>query len=218
MSPDELAHELGISPKTLRAWLRERYPRPAHIKNTPWQLTAAQIESARARFTEGAAPRPRRRGTAKPTEPTIGKRSGRSRADSDESYVVDLCDELLGERALRQHCFPWLLGDPGKNGQRRQLPVDAYYPDHRLVVEYRERQHEEPVAFFDRRDAVSGVPRGVQRRIYDERREREIPKHGLRLVIVRPGDLAANSRGRLLRRRDADLVSLARTLHVPGVV
>jgi hypothetical protein len=90
------------------------------------------------------------------------------------------------------------------------------YPDHRLVVDYHERQHDEPVAFLDGRGTVSGVTRGVQRRIYDERREREIPKHGLRLVIVRPGDLSTNSRGRLLRRRDADVVSLARLLGVPG--
>jgi MerR HTH family regulatory protein len=215
MSPNELARELGISPKTLRAWLRERYPHPAQLKGSAWQLTANQVEAARARFTDEAAPRRGR--TTRLTERPKGKRTERSRSDSDEAYVINLCDTLLGETALRQHCFAWLVGDPGKSGQRRPLPVDAYYPDHRLVVEYRERQHDEPVAFFDRRDTVSGVPRGGQRRIYDERRDREIPNHGLRLVIVRPGDLTANSRGRLLRRCDADVVSLARVVGVPGV-
>jgi hypothetical protein len=28
----------------------------------------------------------------------------------------------------------WLVGDPGKSGRRVRLPVDAYWPDARLVV------------------------------------------------------------------------------------
>jgi hypothetical protein len=36
------------------------------------------------------------------------------RESSDEYYVLDLCDEALGERALRQHRFDWLRGDPGR--------------------------------------------------------------------------------------------------------
>jgi hypothetical protein len=117
--------------------------------------------------------------------------------------VLDLCDELLSERGSRQHPFPWLLGDPGKDGRRRQLPVDAYYKRHGLVVEYRERQHDEAVAHFDKPEklTVSGVHRGEQRRRYDERRDREIPAHDLRLVIVKPSDLDADRRGRLRQRR-----------------
>ena len=81
--------------------------------------------------------------------------------------MVDLCDAILREPASRQHRFDWLrLGDPGRDGRRRTLPVDAYYTGHRLVIEYRERQHEEPVAHFDKPDmlTVSGVHRGIQRR------------------------------------------------------
>jgi hypothetical protein len=126
----------------------------------------------------------------------------------DEAYVIDLCDQLLREPALRQYRFPWLLSDVGKSGARVSLPVDAYYPGHRLVVEYRERQHDEAVPFFDRRATVSGVGRGEQRRIYDRRREIEIPKHGLRLAVVRPSDLDSNSRGRLRCNRDHDLRAL----------
>jgi hypothetical protein len=133
----------------------------------------------------------------------------RARADSDEAYVVDLCDAILGEPASRQHRFDWLVGDPGPNGRSR-LPVDAYYAAHRLVVEYRERQHDEPVAHFDKPDVltVSGVPRGIQRRIYDERRAVEIPAHGLRLIVVKPSDLTADGRGRLLRDRVPDEATL----------
>jgi hypothetical protein len=131
------------------------------------------------------------------------------RAYSDEAYVVDLCDAILGESASRQHLFDWLVGDPGRSGGTRRLPVDAYYARHRLVIEYQERQHDQPIRHFDKPDVltVSGVHRGVQRRIYDERRAVEIPAHGLRLIVVKPSDLT-DRRGRLLRRRDHDLEAL----------
>ncbi|HWZ87503.1 MAG TPA: hypothetical protein VNW92_01600, partial [Polyangiaceae bacterium] len=137
----------------------------------------------------------------------------RTRADSDEAYVLDLCDAILGEPASRQHRFDWLVGDPGRNGRGCTLPVDAYYAAHRLVVEYRERQHDEPVTHFDKPDVltVSGVHRGIQRGIYDERRTVEIPAHGLRLIVVKSLDLAADRRGRLLRIRERDEPAL-RTL------
>lgn len=133
-----------------------------------------------------------------------------SRVDSDEAYVVDLCDAIFGEPARRQHRFDWLRGDPGRDGRRRTLPVDAYYVGHRLVVEYREHQHDEPVAHFDKPDrlTVSGVHRGIQRRIYDDRRAVDVPAHGLRLIVLRSGDLAANKRGRLLRDRASDEAAL----------
>lgn len=98
--------------------------------------------------------------------------AGTGRSASDEHYVLDLCDEVLGEVALRQHRFPWLSGDPSsKTGRVVLLPVDGYWPGLRLVVEFYERQHSEAVPFFDKPDriTVSGVPRGQQRALYDER-------------------------------------------------
>lgn len=141
-----------------------------------------------------------------------------SREDSDEAYVIALCDEVLGEKSSTQHRFEWLLGDPGAKGRRVRLPVDAFWPRHRLVVEYRERQHDEPVAHFDKPDrlTVSGVHRGEQRALYDARREAEIPAHGLRLVIIRPADLDADGRGRLRRNREADLPVIRQVLTTAG--
>ena len=34
------------------------------------------------------------------------------RADSDESYILNLCDEILGVKAVRQKRFDFLRGDP----------------------------------------------------------------------------------------------------------
>ncbi|MFF3286424.1 hypothetical protein [Streptomyces sp. NPDC003023] len=84
-----------------------------------------------------------------------------TREDSDELYVVGLCNRILRESALTQHRFDWLLGDPGGSGRRAKLPVDAYWPEHQLVVEYRELQHDRPVPHFDKPDrlTISGVPR-----------------------------------------------------------
>ncbi|MFE1439183.1 hypothetical protein [Streptomyces sp. NPDC058739] len=137
-----------------------------------------------------------------------------TRDDSDEAYVVALCNRILHESALTQHKFDWLLGDPGTNGRRVKLPVDAYWPGHELVVEYRELQHDQPMPHFDKPDrlTVSGVHRGEQRTLYDARRDTEIPAHGLRLIVVRPADLDADGRGRLRRNEKADLEVLRKIL------
>lgn len=136
------------------------------------------------------------------------------RETSDEHYVLDLCDEVLGERGSRGHRFDWLLGDAGKTGRQVRLPVDAYWPGNRLVVEYRERQHDEPTAFFDKPDrlTISGVHRGEQRALYDARRDELIPAHGLRLIIIRPTQLDSTPRGRLRRNRGVDLPVVRRLL------
>lgn len=139
---------------------------------------------------------------------------GRGRAHSDEFYVLDLCDEALGESGLRQHRFPWLLGDPSpKTGRTVALPVDGYWPTQNLVVEFYERQHSEAVPFFDKpaRLTVSGVSRGEQRALYDERRRRLIPQLGIRLVILTLDDFQVR-RGKILRDHDRDLEAVAKLL------
>jgi len=52
MTPRELADELGISPATLRAWLRRRYPRPGDARRSRWLLTEDQVAAARSRWPE----------------------------------------------------------------------------------------------------------------------------------------------------------------------
>lgn len=103
----------------------------------------------------------------------------KGRKASDESYVIDLCDEILGYKALRQHHFDFLRGDAGT-----MLPVDAYYTELNMVVEYYESQHTQATPFFDNKQTVSGVSRGEQRRIYDQRRKKVLPEHGIKLTII----------------------------------
>jgi hypothetical protein len=132
----------------------------------------------------------------------------------NERYVLDLCDEVLGLVGMRQHRFEWLKGDPSpKTGNRRALPVDAYYPTKRLVIEFHEKQHTQAVKHFDKPDVltVSGVHRGIQRRIYDDRRRELIPAHGLSLVVIPLSDFTVR-RGSIVKRREADLNTVSRAL------
>ena len=112
----------------------------------------------------------------------------------DETYVIDICDQVLGRKASRQHRFGFLLGDTGT-----ALPVDAYYEDLALVVEYRERQHLEPVAFWDKKPTASWIPRGQQRALYDARRRDVLPENGIAVVELSYSDFRCDSRGRLRR-------------------
>lgn len=118
---------------------------------------------------------------------TVSKIGGR--ANSDEFYVIDLCDEVLGQKAQRQHRFDFLKGDNG-----HPLPVDAYYEDLNLVVEFYERQHTEVVNFFDNKMTASGVTRGEQRKIYDQRRAEVLPQHGIKLVIISYSDFGTSKK------------------------
>lgn len=126
----------------------------------------------------------------------------------DERYVLNLCDQVLGCNSTRQARFDYLRGDsrhPARLGV--QLPVDAYWPNLKLVVEYRERQHVMSVAHFDKPNVVtvSGVHRGEQRRRYDQRRRDVLPRKGIRLIEILYSEFAHDSRGRLRRRMQDDI-------------
>jgi len=137
----------------------------------------------------------------------------KGRANSDENYIIDLCDEVLKMKALRQHRFDFLTGDSGK-----KLPVDAYYPSLNLVIEYREKQHTEAVPIFDRRHTVSGVSRGEQRRLYDERRRLVLPRHGILLVELGYDDFEHGRSKNLLRNTGSDREVIWKALKKVGKV
>ena len=129
---------------------------------------------------------------------------------SDEHYIIDLLDDYLGLKAERQKTFDFLRGDPSPNRQGRKLPVDAFYPSLCMAVEYHERQHSESVKHFDKPDkiTVSGVHRGKQRLIYDQRRQEILPLHSISLVLLKYSEFKLK-RKRLLRT-DSDKMVIAR--------
>lgn len=109
----------------------------------------------------------------------------------DEHYILSLCDKVLSAESSRQHRFHFLKGDKAErvNGiikvipeQGVKLPVDAYYEELNLVIEFLETQHFEPNKMMDARMTCSGVRRGEQRKIYDERRRVRLPENGIYLI------------------------------------
>lgn len=130
----------------------------------------------------------------------MGKRS-----DSDEYYVLDLCDEVLGSRGVRQATFDWLLGDVSpKTGRARKLPIDGYWPELQLAVEFQEKQHTESVPVFDRRVTISGMTRGEQRRLYDQRKVDALPGRSIRLVVIHKYEFSVR-KDRIVRSPSQDL-------------
>ena len=114
------------------------------------------------------------------------------RADSDEHYVLDLCDEVIGVCGERQATFLWLVGDVSPTtGRARRLPVDGYW-------------HTVAVPLFDRRATVSGVPRGEQRRLYDQRKAEILPQQGIRLVVIHKSEFTTKA-DRIVRDHERDI-------------
>ena len=128
-------------------------------------------------------------------------RERRQRQNSDEYYIIRLCNEVLGQVAVQQYKFEFLKGDSG-----RPLPVDAYYSQLNLVVEYHERQHAEEVPFFDRRETVSGVSRGEQRSVYDQRRRDILLQHQIHLVEMYYSDFGTSKRLKRDREHDLEII------------
>jgi diadenosine tetraphosphate (Ap4A) HIT family hydrolase len=141
------------------------------------------------------------------------------RTESDEKYILDLVAEILAEPDYRwQHRFPTLLGDPGKDGKRRPLPVDGFFPRHKLIIEYWESQHSAPIPIMDEGMTVSGVSRGHQRRLYDHRRQIWAKANGLRFVILDHRGFETDAQGRLLRNPPRDRRAVATALRSAGVL
>jgi hypothetical protein len=157
-----------------------------------------------------------------PVVKNSGNRSASSKSNRDEHYVIDLMDKIIGTEAIRQHTFDFLRGDATDGRQGKKLPVDSYYPELKLVVEYREVQHIKPVRFFDKPDkmTVSGVHRGEQRRIYDERRMKLIPENGLALLEIPYSIFNCDSQDRIIRDAESDLIKLKQYIitHNPSLL
>lgn len=48
--PGDLAKELGVDAKRIRAFLRQEFPRAAEAKNTSWSLSDEQVTAVYNRF------------------------------------------------------------------------------------------------------------------------------------------------------------------------
>lgn len=134
------------------------------------------------------------------------------RLNSDETYVIALCDKVLGLKADRQKRFDFLLGDLHKNGKKQtMLPVDAYYEELQLVIEYKEIQNYRPLAIpkieeeEEDEESKKTLSREEQRRIYDERRAKVLPENEISLVVISYSDFEYDETNKIIRKEESDL-------------
>jgi len=103
------------------------------------------------------------------------------RESSDEYYLIGLINELLDTRASHQHTFNFLLGDYHKNGKTRtELPLDAYYKDQNLVIEFLDKNSSDSV--HGGKMTISGVSRSEQREIYRQRKQSVLKGNDINLI------------------------------------
>jgi len=106
---------------------------------------------------------------------------------AQERYCARLVRDALGCAGyIENYRFNFLRGDKTlKRPKGVTLPVDAYYPDANLVLEFREGQHYgDRFSFRDGRITATGQTRKEQRLRYDKRREAVLPARGVRLLII----------------------------------
>ncbi|MBA2721209.1 MAG: hypothetical protein H0U52_18495 [Chloroflexi bacterium] len=135
-----------------------------------------------------------------------------------QRYVTQLLVELLGPGETERR-FDWCRGDSrDPAGVGRRLPFDAVWESQKVIVEFDERQHDEPVDLFDKpqRMTVSGVHRGEQRRRYDERKVRLAQAQGYTVIRIPANALVWRGR-RLSKDRSADLLTLRRLVSGAGI-
>jgi hypothetical protein len=139
-----------------------------------------------------------------------------NRKNSDESYIINLCDELLNEKAARQHTFDFLVGDVHQDGRSRtQLPIDAYYLELNLVIEYIENQQSlDANAALENQDkmTISGVSRAEQRKIYNRRKREVLRKKEINLIEIKYSEFDLDSSNKLVRNPEKDTKVLKRLL------
>jgi hypothetical protein len=114
--------------------------------------------------------------------------------NSDEFYLVNLCDELLNEKASRKHTFDTLVGRLHKKGKMRtKLPLDAYYKDLKLVIE-----------FFEKKETEESDEREAQRKFYDQRKKDVLQKKEISLIEINYALFECNENDRLIRDKEKD--------------
>lgn len=122
--------------------------------------------------------------------------------NSDEFYLVNLCDELLKEKASRKHTFDTLVGRLHKKGKTRtKLPLDAYYENLKLVIE-----------FFKKNDSKDTDERTAQRKFYDQRKKAVIEKKKIKVVDVNYALFECDEHDKLVRNKEKDCTVLKAVL------
>jgi len=134
-----------------------------------------------------------------------GQQRRAARGNSDEYYLINLCDDLLKQRASRQHKFGFILGDMHKDEKTRTaLPVDAYYKEAKLVLEFLKIEDDGIELGKPGRKTISGVDRAEQRKIYALRKRKGLEAKDIPLIEIDFKTFELDADNKLARNRDAD--------------
>ncbi|WP_025740620.1 hypothetical protein [Aquimarina pacifica] len=124
--------------------------------------------------------------------------------NSDEYYLVSLCDSLLKQKASRKHTFDTLVGNLHKRGKgRTKLPLDAYYEDLKLVLAFFEKNKVETGEVDEKEQA-----RKEQIKYYNSLKKKAISNKKLRLIEVDYALFERNDAKKMIRNTENDTLVL----------
>jgi hypothetical protein len=133
------------------------------------------------------------------------------RENSDEYYLVGLCNELLNEKALHQHTFDFLLGDFHRDGKRRtKLPIDAFYVGLNMAIEFYEKEDE--TSEGAQMPTISKVNRSEQRKKYAQRKREVLKEKEIDLIEMDYDEFECDKERKLVRNKEADVKILKEIL------
>lgn len=139
------------------------------------------------------------------------ERARLKRENSDEYYLIGLCNELLNEKALHQHTFKFLLGDFHRDGVKRTaLPLDAYYAKLNMVIELFEK--EDLTSLEEEKNTISGVTRSEQRKRYAQRKRDVLKEKEIHLLEIGYDEFECDEENKLIRNKEADVKILKEIL------
>ena len=133
------------------------------------------------------------------------------RENSDEYYLVGLCNELLNEKAVHQHTFNFLLGDFHRDGKTRTaLPIDAFYANLNMAIEFYEKEDEtsEDATML----TISKVNRSEQRKKYAQRKRDVLKEKEIDLIEMDYDEFECDEEHKLVRNKEADVKILTEIL------
>lgn len=144
--------------------------------------------------------------------PVSNKEKARlKRINSDEYYIIGLCNEILNEKASHQHTFKFLSGDLHRDGiTRTALPVDAYYAKLNMVIELFEV--EDSTSLEEEKHTISGVKRSEQRKRYAQRKIDVLEEKKIHLIEIEYNEFECDEENKLVRNKEADVKILKEIL------
>ncbi len=120
--------------------------------------------------------------------------------NSDEFYLVNLCNQVLNKKASRKHTFDNLLGNMHKKGKgRTKLPLAAYYEDLKLAIDFKGKK-------------VDSEAREEQLRIYGLRKKEVLDRKKIKYLIINFTDFECDDNQKLIRNEAQDLSVLKQVL------